>query len=174
MRPSIICAYLLVACIGWATTRRLHAMLIARRARWWRALVGFAGLSLGWSPTSHGNVAGYVLVAAGVAASTSLATETWRKIEDAWAGRRRHQHSRSPGAGRPLQESAGPALTDLDQASVHRAMLGSHVRHLERAADTGDLETQQLLAAEAGSAARRLRDALDVVIDERHRLADRA
>jgi hypothetical protein len=53
-------------------------------------------------------------------------------------------------------------------------MLGSHVRHLERAADTGDLETQQLLAAEAGCAAQRLRDALDVVIDERHRLADRA
>ena len=174
MRASIICAWLLLACIGWATTRRLHAMLIARRARWWRALVGFAGLSLGWSPASHGNVIGYVLVAAGVAASTSLATETWRTIEETWARRRRHQHSRSLGAGRPPQEPAGTALTDLDQATVHRAMLASHVRHLERAADTGDLETQQLLAAEAGSAAQRLRDALDVVIHERHRLAGRA
>jgi hypothetical protein len=173
MRPSIICAYLLLAGISWATTRRLHAVLIALCARWWRAIVSVIGLSLGWGPASHGNVAGYALIAAGAAAATSLATETWRRIGDAWAGHRRSRLRRTIGTHRPLQDPSGTALTDLDQATVHRAMLAASVRHLERAGDTGDLETQQLLAAEAATAAQRLREALDVVIRERQRLTGR-
>jgi hypothetical protein len=175
MRPSIICAYLLLACIGWATTRRVHAVaaLIARRTRWWRAIVSVIGLSLGWGPASHGNVAGYALMAAGGAASASLATETWRRIGDAWAGHRRSRLQRSIGSHRPLQEPSGTALTDLDQAAVHRAMLAASVGHLERAGDAGDLETQQLLAAEAATTAQRLREALGVVIRERQRLTGR-
>jgi hypothetical protein len=143
MRSSMICAYLLLAGISWAATRRLHAMLIARRARWWRALVAITGLSLGWNPANQGHVAGYLAVAAGVAATTSLASDTWRTIADAWAGRRRHRRQHRRGTPPPPQESAGTALTDLDQATIHQAMLASYVRHLERAGDAGDLETQQ-------------------------------
>jgi hypothetical protein len=172
MRLSIICASLLVAGVTWAGTRRLHAVLIACRARWWRALVAVVGLGLGWTPASHGNVAGYVLMAAGITASTSLATEAWQRIGEVWAWRLRHQPRPTSGPGRP-QESAGTALTDLDQAAVHRAMLASYLKHLVRADDASDLETQQLLAAEIEAAARRLREALDVVIVERHGLADR-
>jgi hypothetical protein len=173
MRPSIICAYLLLACITWDTTPRLHAVLIARRARWWRALLGLIGISLGWSPATEGNAVGYMLMAVGVAASTSLAMETWRRIEDTWTGHRRRHQRRSVTAARPLPGSAGTTLTDLDQANVHKAMLASYVSQLERAGDAGDLEAQQLLAAEAGTAAQRIRVALEVVIDERHRLAGR-
>jgi hypothetical protein len=173
MRPSVICAYLLLACITWVTTRRLHAVLIARRARWWRGLLGWIGVSLGWSPATEGNPVGYMLIAVGVAASTSLAMETWRRIEDTCTGHRRHHQRRRVTAARLLPGSAGTTLTDLDQANVHRAMLASYVRHLERAGDAGDLEAEQLLAAEAGTAAQRLRDALEVVINERRRLAGR-
>jgi hypothetical protein len=171
VRPSIVCAYLLLAGVTWAGTRRLHTLLIARRARWWRALVAIVGLSLGWTPASHGDVAGYVLMAGGVTASTWLATGAWQWIGEIWA-RRLRAVRHTAATGRP-QELAGTALTDLDQAAVHRAMLVSYVKQLDRADDAGDLDTQQLLAAEIEAAARRLREALDVVIVERHGLADR-
>ena len=171
MRPSIICGYLLLAGVTWAGTRRLHTVLIARRARWWRALVAIVGLSLGWTPASHGDLAGYVLMAAGVTASTSLASQAWQGIGEIWA-RRLRPARHTAGTGRP-QEPAGPALTDLDQAAVHRAMLASYLKNLDRSDDAGDLKTQQLLAAEIEAAARRLREALDVVNIERHSLADR-
>jgi hypothetical protein len=173
MRLSIICGYLLLVYMSWAATRRLHALLIARRSRAWRAVVGVIGLSLGWSPASEGSITGYGLLAAGGAASASLAADACRKVEEVQAGRR-HQQRRGVGAVRPPDERVDAALTALDQAALHRAMLGSSVRHLERASDADDIELQRASAGEVRATADQLHDALEVVLEERHRIAGRA
>jgi hypothetical protein len=174
MRLSIICGYLLLAYMTYVAGRRLYALAIERRSRAWRAVVGLMGLGLGWTPATDGSAAGYVLIAAGGAASASLPTEAWRKIDDARAGRRCHNERRRAGATRPLDEPPEAALTELDQAAHHMTMLGSYVRRLERASDGDDIEVQQALADDVGAVAQRLHDALEVVVEERHRLAGRA
>jgi hypothetical protein len=98
MRASIIYAYLLLAYITWVTGRRVHALLVTRRSRRWRAIVGLVGLSFGWGPASDGSIAGYVLVAAGASALVSLAGDAWGMIEDARMRRVHHQGGRWAGA----------------------------------------------------------------------------
>ena len=171
MRPSILCGLLVVGYIAWLLARRVYRFVIGRRSLAWRAIVAVCGASWGWAPAMDGALVGYGLIALAGAATLSLLHDLWERFRDARSGRRAEDAdvNAADNAGLVAELNETP-LTELDQAAVHMEMLRSHMHYLERAHRGEHLEAERVFAGEVALSARRLHDALAVVVNERRLL----
>ena len=165
MNTAVTVGYLLAAIAVWSFARSIHRLVIAHRSPTWKLALTVAGLGLGTGPALAGRPFGYLGVALGGLASASLVADH-ATAHGRLTPPRPHRRRRGPGPGGDSAAPPGP-LTELDQAALHLTTVRATHTRLVKAAAAGDLRGQHRAAQTIGAAARQLRDALAVVLDER-------
>ena len=171
MSASAAVWYMLAGLAIWSAARALHGALIARRSRTWKLAVTVAGFGLGTAPALDGRPGGYALVAAGALASASLLSEAAERR--GWFAPRRLRNQRHAVDPDLAPDGSADALTELDQAAIHRAALSIQHDRLQRGAAAADLRDQRAAATAIARAAAQLSTALTTVLHERA-LVDRS